>query len=1385
MTNVNPASILIGRSGGFDLHNSFISPGLQPPQLKLHREDGGAGQLSKGTMCWLPTHELPEEKWLSPVELLAPFRLYNMIEDQLRWFTGQFPDTVIPRELLRDHLTQNVNPQVLDQHSSYLGNRMAACQFAQQSLVFTCCGLAGHKMAMSVLDSHSAPIQCVQRLCIDTGKPIQQLAISGGSSSSMQVTDTGKRKSAQQFLLAAHGPHQIAIMQASSASSEERMWSLQSVATVRSEQAVRHVAWSPYDPCQAAFICDDGSLHIFTLSHSPFAPAGSSVKVHTVGQGGHPALKTDPANRMGCEWTHPTKVACIAGRNLVQCQLLGLAQDARVVLLHSRCEGDEFLGLARPSQGLGAKQSSYLAASTKQHVLLFDTRHLNSPVLCWAHRRDAEPPQLLAFALSSQIPCESGQVEAGQAGASPWPHASTSQDWQDSIRWGSQAGPSSHNMASQADANYSTSLPWKGQPATQRRSSQAWPDTQASQGPDPLGNPPGRQSKVTGHEAGQVTGAIVASGLALGECMAFRFVVKPSGQCVTAQPPEDITKKKPRRGPINFRRRENWGLVEVEEVEPSAEGAAGGRGFAWRPGIADAVQSWNLARTICPPLKHMADPTKARPLTDLAAVHGEEAERMILQCPDLQGMTILPATYQHRPSQEEGEQQQPDQQQQRQQPDVLMLRSSFVGDLFLDACFFFAALPDGHASKLRRQQQTPHQIPTPLPVRTGAHQAAERQFLKAGAAVRAHAPAAGRQPGPKAEGQSDTADGQTEGGSQKAGSGAVGQEPLVQQDQGAVGQSGPRQPPASTRDLATDGQGPKAQGKRKAVQKEDATALARPRAELDHQSQKKADVKGVGAPEQAVPEGGPTLNNIDIRQRIPKAEVKRRRQADPRWKTNKFEVMFDQKGLFQTDVSVHHALFTAALHSYHSATQLATKGSSLFQTQHPEAGSAAQLEHAELAGNAWGFDHMNDRVEAAQSVEAAEEHDGGGLKARLPELEAATPVDELEARMRWEAANAGGRNAAFGAAVPGPRFKAPDTAAAIARALPIVTAAHKSLQRGEASSSACDQAATFLTFASDSAAPAIRAACQGSGDPDQPGMVFAENKLVPLASWKGASLYPAVRSSQHSSAHGSQLPDSQASVHLTHPSQNPDANPDRHTIPLVPADRAVGGGQLACPVIPACSWCGALLMPPAQQPFLSLNSYYDAVGPGQERDDIAELEGLWLSSQGQQRAPQSSPGLRAMAFADGHQTPLGQQSKIQVQLHSNQGEGGASTAIGRRSAADSATGIAHTQSQAAATNKNKMNAKPGKKAVQFAINEGAQRQLIDVVDAERQRQNMIEHNEAAHRQIVSSAGASNPAVPEHQDAARWPLGPPQLESVLQSKSTAKRSKPRIGFVEGF
>ena len=103
MTHPNPAAVQIGRSGGFDMYNSFLRPGsdalpcsalliriqlvllvvsnfvqqqcrLQPPQLKLQREDAQAGKLSDGTQQWLPTDDLPDDKWLSPAELLAPFR---------------------------------------------------------------------------------------------------------------------------------------------------------------------------------------------------------------------------------------------------------------------------------------------------------------------------------------------------------------------------------------------------------------------------------------------------------------------------------------------------------------------------------------------------------------------------------------------------------------------------------------------------------------------------------------------------------------------------------------------------------------------------------------------------------------------------------------------------------------------------------------------------------------------------------------------------------------------------------------------------------------------------------------------------------------------------------------------------------------------------------------------------------------------------------------------------------------------------------------------------------------------------------------------------------------------------------------------------------------
>lgn len=49
--------------------------------------------------------------------------------------------------------------------------------------------------------------------------------------------------------------------------------------------------------------------------------------------------------------------------------------------------------------------------------------------------------------------------------------------------------------------------------------------------------------------------------------------------------------------------------------------------------------------------------------------------------------------------------------------DYMLLRASFVGDIFLDPCFFFHALPADHAAQTQRQQSMPHRIA--LPPETG------------------------------------------------------------------------------------------------------------------------------------------------------------------------------------------------------------------------------------------------------------------------------------------------------------------------------------------------------------------------------------------------------------------------------------------------------------------------------------------------------------------------------------------------------------------------------------------------------------------------------------------------------------------------------------------
>lgn len=74
-----------------------------------------------------------------------------------------------------------------------------------------------------------------------------------------------------------------------------------------------------------------------------------------------------------------------------------------------------------------------------------------------------------------------------------------------------------------------------------------------------------------------------------------------------------------------------------------------------------------------------------------------------------QGMALLPMPGETLPEEEKQNQQS----EQHQQPDALLVRASFVGDLFLDPCFFFTPIPD-------RQQQPPQQIPLSVPIADAA-----------------------------------------------------------------------------------------------------------------------------------------------------------------------------------------------------------------------------------------------------------------------------------------------------------------------------------------------------------------------------------------------------------------------------------------------------------------------------------------------------------------------------------------------------------------------------------------------------------------------------------------------------------------------------------------
>lgn len=54
-------------------------------------------------------------------------------------------------------------------------------------------------------------------------------------------------------------------------------WVLQPVATVHSQQPVQDVAWSPFDPRQAAFICQDGSVQTLAVKQQPGGSFGVQV----------------------------------------------------------------------------------------------------------------------------------------------------------------------------------------------------------------------------------------------------------------------------------------------------------------------------------------------------------------------------------------------------------------------------------------------------------------------------------------------------------------------------------------------------------------------------------------------------------------------------------------------------------------------------------------------------------------------------------------------------------------------------------------------------------------------------------------------------------------------------------------------------------------------------------------------------------------------------------------------------------------------------------------------------------------------------------------------------------------------------------------------------
>ena len=97
-------------------------------------------------------------------------------------------------------------------------------------------------------------------------------------------------------------------------------------------------------------------------------------------------------------------------------------------------------------------------------------------------------------------------------------------------------------------------------------------------------------------QQGLFTGLILASSLALGTCMAFRFKVAPSGQLIAAHPPEDAAKKRMQRG-----LRTNWGLIEVQTAASSPSGMlcdVCARGFPSYAGILSYMCAHGLSMSV-------------------------------------------------------------------------------------------------------------------------------------------------------------------------------------------------------------------------------------------------------------------------------------------------------------------------------------------------------------------------------------------------------------------------------------------------------------------------------------------------------------------------------------------------------------------------------------------------------------------------------------------------------------------------------------------------------------------------------------------------------------------------------------------------------------------